>query len=97
MVLGFYHLYAALATDERFAVEEGDDDWEFSERYSAWTVEQMIRHHERDFGEFERIDASPEEFHAGGADGGTDDEPDGTDEHDESDGEDAPAASESAD
>ena len=24
----------------------------------------MIRHHERDFAEFERIDASPEEFYA---------------------------------
>ena len=73
VVLGFYHLYAALATDDRFEVDDGDAEWEFSERYSAWIVEQMIRHHERDFGEFERIDASPEEFYAR-ANG---DEPDG--------------------
>ncbi|WP_017344000.1 PadR family transcriptional regulator [Halorubrum sp. T3] len=64
VVLGFYHLYAALATDGRFEVDDADADWGFSERYSAWIVEQMIRHHERDFGEFERIDASPEEFYA---------------------------------
>ncbi|MYL67307.1 PadR family transcriptional regulator [Halorubrum distributum] len=64
VVLGFYHLYAALATDDRFEVDDGDADWGYSERYSAWIVEQMIRHHERDFGEFERIDASPDEFHA---------------------------------
>jgi DNA-binding PadR family transcriptional regulator len=64
VVLGFYHLYAALATDGRFEVDDADADWEYSERYSAWIVEQMIRHHERDFGEFERIDASPEEFYA---------------------------------
>ncbi|TKX88015.1 PadR family transcriptional regulator [Halorubrum sp. SS5] len=64
VVLGFYHLYAALATDGRFEVDDADADWAFSERYSAWIVEQMIRHHERDFGEFERIDASPEEFYA---------------------------------
>ncbi|MDB2224177.1 PadR family transcriptional regulator [Halorubrum ezzemoulense] len=64
VVLGFYHLYAALATDGRFEVDDADADWAFSERYSAWIVEQMIRHHERDFGEFERIDASPDEFYA---------------------------------
>jgi DNA-binding PadR family transcriptional regulator len=64
VVLGFYHLYAALATDARFEVDDADADWEYSEQYSAWIVEQMIRHHERDFGEFERIDASPEEFYA---------------------------------
>ena len=64
VVLGFYHLYAALATDDRFEVDDADADWAYSERYSSWVVEQIIRHHERDFGEFERIDASPEEFHA---------------------------------
>ncbi|WP_049908808.1 MULTISPECIES: PadR family transcriptional regulator [Halorubrum] len=64
VVLGFYHLYAALATDDRFEVDDADAERKYSERYSAWVVEQMIRHHERDFGEFERIDASPEEFHA---------------------------------
>ncbi|WP_048078171.1 PadR family transcriptional regulator [Halorubrum sp. AJ67] len=63
VVLGFYHLYAALATDGRFQVADADAEWAYSERYSAWIVEQIIRHHERDFGEFERIDASPEEFY----------------------------------
>mgnify|MGYP005848759895 FL=1 len=72
VVLGFYHLYAALATDDRFAVEDDDGDWGFSERYSAWIVEQTIRHHERDFGEFERIEVTPEEFTTETAD----DEPD---------------------
>ncbi|EMA67803.1 transcriptional regulator, PadR-like family protein [Halorubrum aidingense JCM 13560] len=74
VVLGFYHLYAALATDDRFAVDDADGDWKFSERYSAWIVEQTIRHHERDFGEFERIDATPEEFHAGNSENAEDSE-----------------------
>ena len=97
VVLGFYHLYAALATDDRFEVDDADADWEFSERYSAWIVEQMIRHHERDFGEFERIDATPEEFYTGTAepetaDGDAETEPDsapgetGTDDAEESEG-----------
>ena len=96
VVLGFYHLYAALATDDRFDVDDADADWEFSERYSAWIVEQMIRHHERDFGEFERIDASPEEFRAAadGADvadasseaGGAAGEAETADDADESEG-----------
>ena len=73
VVLGFYHLYAALATDDRFDVDDADGDWEYSERYSAWIVEQTIRHHERDFGEFERIDATPEEFYAGTTAGSVDD------------------------
>jgi len=64
VVLGFYHMYAALATDDRFAVEDDDGDWKYDERHSAWIVEQMIRHHERDFGEFERVTDSVEEFHA---------------------------------
>ena len=64
VALGFYHLYAALATDDRFEVDDADGDWEYSERHSAWIVEQTIRHHERDFGEFERIDATTAEFHA---------------------------------
>ncbi|ELZ42246.1 transcriptional regulator, PadR-like family protein [Halorubrum saccharovorum DSM 1137] len=70
VVLGFYHLYSALATDGRFEVDDDGGDWEYSERYSAWIVEQTIRHHERDFGEFERIDATPEEFYAASTDGG---------------------------
>jgi len=64
VVLGFYHMYAALATDDRFAVDDADGDWKYDERHSAWIVEQMIRHHERDFGEFERVTDSVEEFHA---------------------------------
>jgi DNA-binding PadR family transcriptional regulator len=91
VVLGFYHLYAALATDDRFEVDDADADWEYSERYSAWVVEQMIRHHERDFGEFEQIDASPEEFYAR-ANG---DEPDGA-EADSADAEIADDAEESS-
>ena len=68
VVLGFYHLYAALATDDRFAVDDGEGEWNYDERHSAWIVEQMIRHHERDFGEFERITDSPEEFYDGADD-----------------------------
>lgn len=63
VILGFYHVYVAFATDERFGIEASPDGWSFDADYSAWIVEQMIRHHERDFGPFERIDASPQEFH----------------------------------
>lgn len=62
-ILGFYHVYVALATDERLEVPCPDDEWCFDDDFSAWMIEQMIRHHERDFGEFERIDASCEEFY----------------------------------
>ena len=62
VILGFYHVYAAVATDDRFRVPEREGKWQFDEEFSAWIVEQMIRHHERDFGEFERIDLTPEEF-----------------------------------
>ncbi|SDF18254.1 DNA-binding transcriptional regulator, PadR family [Halorubrum xinjiangense] len=86
VVLGFYHLYAALATDGRFEVDDADADWEYSERYSAWTVEQMIRHHERDFGEFERIDASPEEFYAADETEPDSSEPEVADDAEESEG-----------
>jgi len=88
VILGFYHLYAALGTDDRYRVETHPEEWCFSETYSAWIVEQMIRHHERDFGEFERIDLTPEEFHAkyeSEIGGDSDDEQDG--ESDEQDGE----------
>ncbi|MFB6152780.1 MAG: PadR family transcriptional regulator [Halodesulfurarchaeum sp.] len=63
VVLGFYHIYVALATDERFGVEERENGWTFDRRFSAWIVEQFIRHHERYFGEFERIEATPTEFY----------------------------------
>ncbi|AUX08056.1 PadR family transcriptional regulator [Halalkaliarchaeum desulfuricum] len=62
VILGFYHVYAAVGTDDRFRVPQRDGEWQFDEEFSAWIVEQMIRHHERDFGEFERIDLTPEEF-----------------------------------
>ncbi|MEF8780135.1 MAG: PadR family transcriptional regulator [Haloferacaceae archaeon] len=62
VILGFYHVYAAVATDERFQVPATEGEWRFDETFSAWIVEQMIRHHERDFGEFDRIDLTPEEF-----------------------------------
>ncbi|MEZ3116626.1 PadR family transcriptional regulator [Halobaculum sp. MBLA0147] len=64
VILGFYHVYVAFATDERFEVETPDDAWCFDDDHSAWIAEQVIRHHERDFGEFERPDATPAEFAA---------------------------------
>ena len=63
VVLGFYHVYVAFATDERFEVDCPDDEWCFDELCSSWIVEQIIRHHERDFGPFERIDDTPAEFY----------------------------------
>jgi DNA-binding PadR family transcriptional regulator len=62
-ILGFYHLYVDFATDDRFEVEVEDDEWGFDETYSQWICEQVIRHHERDFGPFERMGATPEEFY----------------------------------
>jgi len=63
-ILGFYHVYVAFASDERFEVPEIDDDWRFDETFSAWIVEQMIRHHEHYFDpDFERIEDTPEEFY----------------------------------
>lgn len=63
VVLGFYHVYVAFSTDDRFDVACPDDDWCFDETFSSWIVEQITRHHERDFGPFDRIEASPEEFY----------------------------------
>ncbi|MFB6266758.1 MAG: PadR family transcriptional regulator [Halodesulfurarchaeum sp.] len=63
VVLGFYHIYVALATDERFGIEERDTGWSFDRTFSAWIVEQFIRHHERYFGSFERIEDTPDEFY----------------------------------
>jgi DNA-binding PadR family transcriptional regulator len=62
VILGFYHVYVAFATDERFSLPESEDEWRFDEVFSAWIAEQVIRHYERDFGEFERIEETPEEF-----------------------------------
>jgi len=63
VILGFYHVFVAFATDDRFETESYPDEWQFDETFSGWVVEQIIRHHERDFGEFERIPDAPEEFH----------------------------------
>jgi DNA-binding PadR family transcriptional regulator len=64
VILGFYHVYAALGTDDRFEVAEPDDDWQYDVLFSSWIVEQVIRHHEAYFDdEFERIPETPEEFY----------------------------------
>ena len=102
VILGFYHVYVSFATDERFSVDAPADEWRFDDDHSAWIAEQMIRHHERDFGEFDRVPDTPEEFHrrmgeagvgddgasdAGAeADGGTTDGDEGTGDADAGDG-----------
>ncbi|GAA0225869.1 PadR family transcriptional regulator [Haladaptatus pallidirubidus] len=63
VILGFYHVYVAFATDARFEVESPEGEWQFDETFSSWILEQIIRHHERDFDEFERIPDTPEEFY----------------------------------
>jgi DNA-binding PadR family transcriptional regulator len=64
VILGFYHVFAVLSTDERFAVEnpEEGEGWRFEADFSSWIVEQVIRHHEHYFDEFERVPDTPEEF-----------------------------------
>ncbi|ADJ14255.1 PadR family transcriptional regulator [Halalkalicoccus jeotgali] len=62
VILGFYHVYVALATDDRFSLPPVERQWRFDEQFSAWIAEQVIRHYERDFGAFERISETPEEF-----------------------------------
>ncbi|MFB6093847.1 MAG: PadR family transcriptional regulator [Halanaeroarchaeum sp.] len=62
VVLGFYHVYVALATDDRFDVTLPAEGWTFDATFSAWIVEQFIRHHEEYFEAFSRIEATPEEF-----------------------------------
>lgn len=62
VILGFYHVYVALATDERFSLSGEEGHWRFDDEFSAWIAEQVVRHYERDFGEFERIEETPEEF-----------------------------------
>ncbi|QCJ45792.1 MULTISPECIES: PadR family transcriptional regulator [Haloprofundus] len=63
VILGFYHVYVAFATDGRFDVESPEEAWQFDETFSSWIIEQLIRHHERDFETFERIDDTPAEFY----------------------------------
>ncbi|NEU55571.1 PadR family transcriptional regulator [Halorussus sp. MSC15.2] len=62
VILGFYHVFVAFATDERFEIENQSGEWKFDEEFSAWVTEQIIRHHERDFGDFQRVPDTPEEF-----------------------------------
>ncbi|NHN46807.1 helix-turn-helix transcriptional regulator [Halostella sp. JP-L12] len=64
VILGFYHVYVGFATDERFDVPSRAESWRFDEEFSAWIVEQMVRHHEHYFDEFERIGETPEEFNS---------------------------------
>ena len=59
VILGFYHVFVAFATDGRFEVDPCDDGWRFDEACSEWICERMLRHHERDFGAFERRDDPP--------------------------------------
>ncbi|MFC6719392.1 PadR family transcriptional regulator [Natrialbaceae archaeon GCM10025810] len=64
VILGYFHVYATCATDARFEIPALEGEWRFDETFSAWIVEQVIRHHERYFGtEFERIDDAAEEFY----------------------------------
>ena len=64
VILGFYHVYAAFSTDERFDLPDCDGEWQFDEPFSAWIVEQLARHHEHYFEtEFERIDGTAAEFY----------------------------------
>ncbi len=64
VILGFFHVYAAFSTDDRFDVPEKDGEWCFDEAFSAWIVEQVVRHHEHYFdAEFDRIEETPEEFY----------------------------------
>ena len=63
VILGFFHVYAAFATDERFEIPEPENEWRFDEAFSAWVVEQVVRHHEHYFdATFERIPDTPAEF-----------------------------------
>ena len=63
VILGFHHVFVAMGTDDRLDLTIPDGNWRFDAEFSAWIAEQIIRHHERDFGEFERIDDTPDEFY----------------------------------
>lgn len=63
VILGIHHVFVALATDDRLDLATSDGEWRFDEAFSAWIIEQLIRHHERDFDSFERISDTPEEFY----------------------------------
>lgn len=64
VILGFFHVYATFATDDRFDVPDVEGEWQFDETFSAWIVEQVVRHHEWYFDTtFERIDGSAADFY----------------------------------
>lgn len=63
VILGIHHVFVAVATDDRLQLDIPEGEWRFDEEFSAWIAEQIIRHHERDFGSFERIDETPAEFY----------------------------------
>ncbi len=64
VILGFFHVYAAFSTDERFEIPPLEGAWRFDEEFSAWIVEQVVRHHEHYFdADFERVPDTPEEFY----------------------------------
>ncbi|WP_247730061.1 PadR family transcriptional regulator [Halovivax limisalsi] len=64
VILGFYHVFAVIATDDRFSVPARDGHWRFDEAFSEWIVEQVARHHEHYFDtDFDRISDTPEEFY----------------------------------
>ncbi|SEH13144.1 Transcriptional regulator PadR-like family protein [Natronorubrum sediminis] len=86
VILGYFHVYAAFSTDERFEIPDTDGEWRFDETCSAWIVEQVVRHHEHYFDtDFERIEATPEAFYERhGIDNGDDEgDRDGGDGRDE--------------
>ncbi|MEY7848662.1 PadR family transcriptional regulator [Natrarchaeobius sp. A-rgal3] len=64
VILGFFHVYATFATDDRFEIPDREGEWCFDETFSAWIVEQVARHHERYFDtEFDRLEETPAEFY----------------------------------
>lgn len=63
VILGFYHVFVTFATDDRLKIDVPEGEWRFDEEFSAWIIEQLIRHHERDFDVFRRIADSPETFY----------------------------------
>ncbi|MWV40811.1 PadR family transcriptional regulator [Natrialba sp. INN-245] len=64
IILGFFHVYATFATDDRFQIPDREGEWQFDETFSAWIVEQVARHHERYFDtEFQRLEETPTEFY----------------------------------
>jgi len=69
VILGFYHVFAVLGTDERFEITnpEPGEGWRFDEAFSAWIVEQLIRHHDYYFEEFERVEDTPRSSPSGWA------------------------------